>query len=247
VIDWPKLSDEARNRLVSLPIWNIAVQTEGKASRRVLAYADLVEGDDWLRRAVELNAFEEARHKQVLSNLVEAYGIALEPEPNYPPLRDVERAFMVAGFSECIDSFFAFGLFELGRRSNFFPAELVDTFEPVIHEEARHILFFVNWAAWRRAHTPWWKRPWFEARVMGVWLFLAWERLGFAKGIGEEMPADSNFTVTGVSAVGIDITLGQMIDICLAENDRRLGAYDKRLLRPRFVPALARFARRFMR
>jgi len=36
------------------------------------------------------------------------------------------------------------------------------------------------------------------------------------------------------------------MDICLAENDRRLGLYDKRLLRPRFVPAMVRLARRFM-
>ena len=31
VIDWPKLDAAARERLVSLPIWDIAVQTEGKA------------------------------------------------------------------------------------------------------------------------------------------------------------------------------------------------------------------------
>ena len=33
-----------------------------------------------LRRAVELDGFEEGRHKEVLSNLVEAYGIRLAPE-----------------------------------------------------------------------------------------------------------------------------------------------------------------------
>ena len=31
VIDWPKLDEVARDRLTSLPIWDIAVQTEGKA------------------------------------------------------------------------------------------------------------------------------------------------------------------------------------------------------------------------
>ena len=149
VIDWPRLDEEARNRLVSLPIWDIAVQTEGRARLNVASYAATV-SDPLLRKAVELNAFEEGRHKLVLSNLVAAYGIGLAPEPEYAVPADPEWAFMVTGYSECIDSFFAFGLFETARRSGFFPEELVATFEPVIHEEARHILFFVNWVAWQR-------------------------------------------------------------------------------------------------
>jgi hypothetical protein len=247
VLDWPELTAEARERLVSLPIWDIAVQTEGKASLRVKSYAPMVAHDEWLRRAVELNAFEEGRHRHVLANLVRAYGIELAPEPDYVAPRDVEWAFMVTGFSECIDSFFAFGLFELARRSGFFPAELVETFEPVMHEEGRHILFFVNWVAWRRRNIPWWKRPWFEARVMGVWAFLVWERIGIAKGLDGAPAPDNNFTVTGAKAVGIDVGLAQLMDICLAENDRRLGLYDPRLIRPRFVPAMVRLARRFVR
>ena len=31
VMDWPQLDGPARDRLVSLPIWDIAVQTEGRA------------------------------------------------------------------------------------------------------------------------------------------------------------------------------------------------------------------------
>ncbi|MEI9965186.1 MAG: hypothetical protein WDM92_11255 [Caulobacteraceae bacterium] len=41
--------------------------------------------------------------------------------------------------------------------------------------------------------------------------------------------------------------MADLMDICLAENDRRLGPYDKRLLRPMFVPRMVRLARRFMR
>ena len=245
VIDWPALDVEARNRLVELPIWDIAVQTEGRARLNVAAYA-AVTRDPLLRSAIELNAFEEGRHKHVLSNLVAAYGIALAPEPEYVVRGDPEWAFMVTGYSECIDSFFAFGLFATAKRSGFFPAELVDTFEPVIHEEARHILFFVNWAAWHRRTMPFWRRPWFELKVLAVWLFLIWERIGIARDVGSGVQ-DNNFTVTGAKAVGDDIDVAELIDICLAENQRRMGAYDPRLLRPFAVPALARLARRFMR
>jgi hypothetical protein len=245
VIDWPALESEARDRLVGLPIWDIAVQTEGRARLNVAAYA-AVTADPLLRQAIELNAFEEGRHKHVLSNLVQAYGIALAPEPHYVVQGDPEWAFMVTGYSECIDSFFAFGLFETAKRSGFFPEALVDTFEPVIREEGRHILFFVNWAAWHRRTMPFWRRPYFELKVLAVWLFLIWERIGIARDVGSGVQ-DNNFTVTGAKAVGEDIDVGELIDICLSENSRRMSLYDQRLLRPVFVPAMARLARRFMR
>jgi len=245
VIDWPNLDPETRDRLVSLPIWDIAVQTEGRARLNVASYA-AVTPDPLLRKAIELNAFEEGRHKLVLSNLVAAYGVTLAPEPQYVVQGDLEWAFMVTGYSECIDSFFAFGLFESAKRSGFFPAALVDTFEPVIQEEARHILFFVNWAAWHRRTMPLWRRPFFEIKVLAVWLFLIWERIGIARDMGNGVQ-DNNFTVTGAKSVGSDINLGELIDICLAENQRRMSLYDQRLLRPVLVPALARLARCFIR
>ncbi len=250
VIDWPRLDSEARDRLVGLPIWDIAVQTEGKASTRVLSYANSV-ADPLLREAVVLNGFEEGRHKQVLANLVEAYGIPLAPEPQYLPPRHPEWAFMVTGFSECIDSFFAFGLFAVARQSRFFPPDLIDTFEPIMQEEARHILFFVNWVAWHRRNLAWWRRPWFWCRVAAVWVFLVYERIGLARGAGaarDETPQDNNFTLHGSKAVAdIDLSAAALFDLCLAENERRMADYEPRLLRPQVVPRLIRFLRRFLR
>jgi len=255
VIDWPVLEPEARERLVGLPIWDIAVQTEGKARLRVLSYAETVD-DPLLRQAIELDGFEEGRHKEVLSNLVQAYGIQLAAEPDYIRPRDPEWAFMVTGFSECIDSFFAFGLFALAKRSGFFPPSLVDTFEPVMQEEGRHILFFVNWAAWHRRRLKWWRRPLFVAKTLAVWAFLVWERIGIARGVGGGQaqsgaagnPQDNNFTVTGgKSLAAVDLSPAALIEICLAENERRLSGYDPRLLRPNVVPPLMRIAARILR
>ena len=256
IIDWPKLEPEARDRLISLPIWDIAVQTEGKARIRMLAYAYSLTDPDW-RSAVELNGWEEGRHKTVLSNLVAAYGITLEPEPPYPPPKNAHWAYLVTGFSECIDSFFAFGLFAMAQRSGYFPPALVDTFEPVIQEECRHILLFANWLAWHRRTLAWWRRPWFELQVAAAWVFLGWERMGLARGMDDGVkdsgakdggarpgkPQDHNFTLNGSKAVSdVDLSVGDLMALCLAENERRFAGYDRRLLRPTTMPTLTRLA-----
>jgi hypothetical protein len=247
VIDWPKLDDVTRNRIVSLPIWDIAVQTEGRAGMNVKAFGVRLAAG-LLKEAVDMNAFEESRHKVVLANMVAFYGIQLEPEPAYRTPRDPEWAFMVTGYSECIDSFFGFGLFDLAKQSGFFPTELVDTFEPVMREEGRHILFFVNWVAWWRRNMPWWRRPWFELKVLAVWAFLIWERIGIAGQMeSSDKAQDSNFTLNGSRELGVEITFAELARICLAENDRRLAPYDRRLIRPVFVPNMMRLALRFMK
>ncbi|HEX7390522.1 MAG TPA: ferritin-like domain-containing protein [Acidiphilium sp.] len=249
VIEWPRLDPETQHKVTSLPIWDIAVQTEGKARLRMAAYAKVIADQD-MRETIALNGWEENRHKEVLSHLVAAYGIPLEPEPEYLEPRDPEWAYMVTGYSECVDSFFAFGLFELAKRSGFFPAELIETFEPVIQEECRHILLFANWVAWHRATMPWWRRPWFELRVAAVWVFLGWERIGIARGMDDgkdNKKQDNNFTVNGSKSVSSeDISVPELMRICLEENDRRFAGYDHRLLRPTTMPNLVRFALFFM-
>ena len=242
VIDWPALSDDARRRLIALPIWDIAVQTEGKATRRVLSYAACV-ADPLLRRAIELNGFEEGRHKEVLAALTATYGIALAAEPPYAAPRDPEWAFMVTGYSECIDSFFAFGLYAAAKHSRYFPPELAELFEPIMQEECRHILFFVNWVAWQRRTLPWWRRPLFAARVSAVWAYLIWERIQTAREVG----GGNNFTLAAHDAVAIELSPLQLLELCLAENDRRLAGYDTRLVRPTLVPRLVRLACRIAR
>jgi hypothetical protein len=250
VITWPRLDDEARQRITSLPIWDIAVQTEGKARLRMASYAGCIADRD-MRSAIALNAWEENRHKTVLSNLVSSYKIPLTSEPPYKPPRNPEWGYMVTGYSECIDSFFAFGLFEMARRSGFFPQELVATFEPVMQDECRHILLFANWVAWHRATLPWWRRIFFELRVAAVWVVLGWERIGLVRGMdgeGNETYQDYNFTVTGSKAVSAgEVSLRDLMLTCLAENEGRFSGYDPRLKRPTTMPRLVRLLVRFLR
>jgi hypothetical protein len=250
VLEWPKLEPDALKRIVELPIWDIAVQTEGKARLRMAAFAATLDDTD-MRHVLALNAWEENRHKEVLSRMVAAYGIELASEPPYIWPRDAEWAYLVTGYSECVDSFFAFGLFKVAQRSGLFPPELIDTFEPVMQEECRHILLFANWVAWHRARLPWWRRIRFELKVAAVWVFLASERVGLARAMdaeGNEHQHDNNFTVNGAQSVtDVDISVPELMRLCLAENDRRFSGYDPRLLRPTTMPKLVRFALRFMR
>ena len=233
VIAWPKLSPEERNRIASLPIWDIAVQTEGRARLYMSCYAAAI-GDPAMREAVALNAWEENRHKDVLRRLVEAYDIALVEEPPYTAPEDPEWSYLVTGFSECVDSFFAFGLFETARRSALFPPELVETFEPVMQEECRHILLFANWLAWHRARLGPLARIRFELKVARVWVFLAMERVGLARSMeGDKTKDDSNFAMTGASSVTSEpLELRSLLRLCLSENEHQFAGYDPRLRRP---------------
>ncbi len=246
VLDWPLLAPETLARITSLPIWDIAVQTEIKASMRIANFAETVKHPA-LKAALLHMAAEESRHRDVLSRLIAAYAIPMQPEPVYALPRDAEWAFMVTGYSECVDSFFAYGLFEMARRSGYFPPELVETFEPVVQEEGRHILFFINWIAWHKATMPWWRRPYFALKTAAVWGFLFWERFGMARGLDDGNANDANFTVNGSKALSAEMDPATLIDICLEEDLKRMAGYDARLLRPTTMPKLARLARRFIR
>ena len=246
VLDWPKLEPETLQRITSLPIWDIAVQTEIKASMRIEAFAATVR-DPALREALQHMAGEERRHRDVLSRLVAAYDIPMKPDGEYQLPRDAEWAFMVTGYSECMDSFFAYGLFEMARRSGYFPTALVETFEPVVQEEGRHILFFMNWIAWHKATMPFWRRPYFALKTAAVWAFLIWERIGIARDVDGLEGGDANFTMNGGAALADEMDPAILIDICLEEDKRRMAGYDARLIRPTTMPRLARLARLFIR
>jgi hypothetical protein len=248
VIPWPELEPEAFARLTGLPIWNIAVQIEGRASIAVRTYGEQI-ADPLLREAVLMDGGEEQRHKDVLSKMVAFYGIVLDPEPPYPAPKDAEWAFMATGYAECIDSFFAFGLFEIARRSGFFPDKLVETFEPVIQEEARHILFFVNWLAWHRRQLGFFGRLKFDIRRFLVFVGRIKGRMETAKsvkGSQGDKKKDKNFTATTSKALANNLKVSDLMRLCLEENDRRMAKYDPRLLRPTLVPSMVKLALRFL-
>jgi hypothetical protein len=241
-MQWPALTDEELQRLRSLPFWQEAVATENVTSNTVAAAAAL-EADPLVRKAIQLQGFEEMRHARLLVALTSHYRIQVEPPPRFTP-RSLENDFLFAGFGECFDSFFAFGLFAVAAESGFCPPALWKVFEPVMQEEARHILFFVNWVKYRRSQLPWWRRAAFRLRCARIILEQVASRVKTARSMGKPQPGDAgsseNFTLTGHQKVGSEVTLHRLLGLCLAENERRMAEYDPRLQRPRLVPGIAR-------
>ncbi len=161
-VQWPTLEGEELARLRALPFWAEAVSSERTAGTRVRAMAE-VERDPLMREAIAMQAYEEERHAELLERLLDHYGIPI-PEGGGERPRDPEWGFMRMGYGECFDSFFAFGLFRVASDTGVFPAPLVQIFDGVMQEEARHILFFTNWAAYQRVRLPLPEKPRFVVR-----------------------------------------------------------------------------------
>lgn len=250
-IRWPELDAEGLARLKGMPVWNEATRTEAATAVKVQSLGD-TEKDPLLAEAISLQGYEEGRHAEVLQLLTRHYGIPVKPYPAPEVPSDPTRAFLRTGYGECLDSFFAFGLFRLGVEAELFPKALTDIFEKIMQEEARHILFIVNWAAYLRARRPVLLRPGFDLwrgwNIVGQAFDRLKGALNMAGGDGKKKDEPSEpgrdatqqgFTLKSHSVFG-DFSLRSFLETCLEENDKRLARYDPRLLRPTLVPSVVR-------
>ena len=254
-IRWPDLDAENLARLKAMPIWNEATRTEAATAVKVQSLGD-TEKDPLLAKAISLQGYEEGRHAEVLQLLTRHYGIELASSAPPEVPTNPTRAFLRTGYGECMDSFFAFGLFRMGERAQYLPKAFVAIFDTIMQEEARHILFIVNWAAYLRAQRPLLARPGFDA--WRAWNVVA-QAIGRMKGALEMAGADkgksketkesveagtdnskAGFTMGAAASLFGDFSLRTFFELCLAENERRLSQYDPRLLRPTMVPSVIR-------
>ncbi|MBV9374169.1 MAG: hypothetical protein JO320_03775 [Alphaproteobacteria bacterium] len=240
-LTWPELDEAALDRLRAIPFWQEVLYTERRAGAIVDAYAQTI-ADPLVHEAVALQGFEEARHAELLRQMVGRYSISADERPLDEPLGpDLHRAFADFGYGECLDSFLGFGVFKIARRSAFLPEPLFEIFDMLMREETRHIVFFINWMAWHQAalgKIPGWLRGANAARyyARAIARLLATVRRGQRANDGKD------FSATQASVFLEGFTLRGLIEECCAEHERRMRDFDANLLRPRFLPRLARMA-----
>jgi hypothetical protein len=232
-LPWPDVDGPALDRLRELPFWEEAIATETEAGVKISTYAGQV-SDPLLCEAIALQGAEELRHAALLSTLIARYEIRIAQRPSPQLPTNLEQAFVDLGYGECIDSFFAFGLFEVARQSGFCPKPFLDVVEPILDEEARHIVFFVNWEAYHQRHQGRGLAMQRAARALYYYSRAVRRRLAAIRS-----SAGVGFTMSGSTSIAIDLSPKAFLRACLSENARRLEGFDSGLLRPRFVPALA--------
>ncbi|HYW52758.1 MAG TPA: hypothetical protein VE826_02245, partial [Dongiaceae bacterium] len=150
-LPWPELDEVNLRRLRAFPFWRYARSIEQRAGRMVTAYANIVD-DPVIREAVALQGTEETRHGRLMAHAIERYGIDAPPlDIADAPVSDEE--FAIFGFGECTDSFVGFGAIALAREKKILPSALLEVFDGVMYEEARHIVFFINWWRYEQARA----------------------------------------------------------------------------------------------
>ncbi len=237
-LPWPALDEISLARLRAIPLWTMALEVETGAGLMLSSFAR-AEPDALARQALELQGYEEDRHGRILQCMIERYG--LEVNPQVPDIKPTRAAFIDFGYNQCVDSFAGFGIFRLAREGRVFPDTLTSLFVRVLQEEARHIVFFVNWVAWDR------RRRGLRGPVLQALPALSSYGAAIARRIkgGAQMQSGNKPRENPIELfvdVLSDLTPSRFVRACVDENERYMAAFDSRLVRPRVIPALGKFA-----
>lgn len=234
-LPWPDLDGVALERLRGIPFWLEALKTERNAGNMVSAFAETID-DPMIKDAIALQGREETRHARLIEYLIKRYNIDLEEPAPIPVPKNIETAFIDFGFCECLDSYFAFGMFDVARQAQYLPEAFFTIFDPILHEEARHIVFFINWFTYHQINQG---LGWSGFRAVNtLWHYkrALQDLMSIIKGEGQ------GFTITGANSFMDNLTPELFFSTCVQENARRMSVFDPQLLQPELLPKISNFA-----
>jgi hypothetical protein len=191
-----------------------------------------------MKEAVALQGFEEARHAKLIRVMIEKYGIDAAERPLEDVSDHVETRFKDFGFGECMDSFLGFGVFKIARQAGFLPDSVFEIFDRLMYEETRHIVFFVNWMAYRQVQRRRGNFLWRAGASLRFYTRALKRLVGTARR-GKELNDGKEFSATQASMFLNGFSFRRFLEDCYGENARRMKEFDPELLRPSFLPGLA--------
>jgi hypothetical protein len=236
---WPLLDITSQECLRYIPGWTDLFQKKQQLSRVVAAYATTA-NNALIRDAMALLGQEYQRQTSVLKKFIAAYDIprtatttrSANPEPETDFIQGMQR--------ECLDSFWRFGWFGLVQHHHALPTELLDPFDRLLQEEARQLIFFVDWLSYYRARQR-------KRNVDLGGLPMLWR--------------DRNKILKFISAFGLkeDVapsplspfleksTAEEFLNLCLSENQRRMAGVEAAVPQPKLGVATAQVLREVVR
>jgi hypothetical protein len=235
---WPELGGAHIEAIRLLPIWGQAIANEAASGAFLERFGEEAE-DALMREAIQAQAREEARHAEIMRCMLRRYEVNVPNTPEFSFGRGLRREFMDGGYRECMDVFLGYGFYRMACNTCLFPSEILTIFDRILEEETRHIVFFVNWAAYMGL-----KR---KLRVPGATIAQAIGGLVRAisripKGMGKA--GEIYYATSGLHAHFEGWTLRAYLEACLEEHESRMAQFDDRLLRPELVPGCVRIALR---
>ncbi|GBR44499.1 hypothetical protein [Neokomagataea thailandica] len=240
-LPWPDLSEGDLAKLRAVPFWQEVYHTERRAGAIVDAFTPQIT-DPVVREAVALQGYEEARHAKLIHVMIERYGLDAHPQPLEDFPEDLETAFIDFGFGECLDAFLGFGAFKTARQSRFLPEAMFEIFDVLMFEETRHIVFFINYMAWRERRKGL-GRTRRQLKTLRFYGRAAKRLLGMAKR-GQDAHDGKDFAVTQTNLFLDGFSFRGFVDDCYRENARRMQAFNPALMQPRLLPGIADLALR---
>jgi hypothetical protein len=237
-VSWPQLDSSTLERLQRVPLWVQLYQSKRSAALIVSAFAETL-SDSMIKEAIALQGQQEQRHTQLIESFMQAYGIPmLAPEPSPSPA--MEAAFIDLGFQKSLDAVLGFGFYGLAKATDAVPEQLLEHFDRLLNEEARHIVFFINWFAYHQTKLG---KSWNELRgVAPLWQMrskLLQLLMAFGK---DDDDANILFILFG-GAQPERLTALRFLTLCLSENKRRMALLGDTGLQPQLAPTLVSFGR----
>jgi hypothetical protein len=238
-VAWPKADSSTIERLQRIPLWSRVLQSKHDAARIVSAFADTL-GDSMLKEAIALQGQHEQYHYEALESFVQTYEIPASIPQATPLLKNLEAAFIDLGFQKCLNALLGFGFYGLAKETRAFPEELLHGFDRLLNEEARHIVFFMNWFAYAQTKQG---KSWNELRgTNAIWQHRG-EILKLLMAFGKDDDEDNILFILFGGDHPEQLAAERFLALCLSENKRRMSLPSTEGLQPQLMPTLASFGR----